>query len=177
MTSKAVRALNLADAFQAAFRPLHLAPLAYAAELTAPDGPSTVGGALALQHVRLVPSNPDHPTLLVGGANANEGIAQLRSYDFLDATHRERFGTSIQLSRTHYGQLLFSLRRFFTLWGLKVEIVDLPGGAAAMPALKEVEATEDRAVKEPAVPRYVQRALIITFAVAVLGILISVLVA
>jgi hypothetical protein len=105
-TYHAIQASDLASAFNDALKKMRLEPGDYGVELTAPEGPSTAGGVQALQHVRLVPSRPGFSTLVIGHANHADGKAELRTYDYLDATHRQRFRRPLALDRGQYDQVL-----------------------------------------------------------------------
>jgi hypothetical protein len=101
-TYHALQASELAAAVNEALKKVRLAPGDYAAELTEPEGPSTGGGLQAMQHVRLVPRLAGHPTLVVGHANQADKKAELRTYDHLDAVHRQRFKRPLALDRAQY---------------------------------------------------------------------------
>ena len=68
-TTVAFRATDLAESFRSTVGKLRVGPLAYTPDLTAPEGPSTGGGTQALAHVRLLPPQPNMPTLVVGHVN------------------------------------------------------------------------------------------------------------
>jgi len=101
-TYHALQASELAAAVNEALKKFRLRPGEYAAELTEPEGPSTAGGVQAMQHMRLVPRLAGHPTLLVGHANQADKNAELRTYDHLDAVHRQRFKRPLALDRAQY---------------------------------------------------------------------------
>ncbi len=90
-TRFAVRAIDFAETFNAGLGAMSIQPGAYRPQLTAPDGPSTGGGVQAVQHVRLVAARQGFPSILVGSANQRFGTAELRSYEYIDAVHRERW--------------------------------------------------------------------------------------
>src|ERR1019366_5773438 len=101
-TFHALQASELATAFNDALKRVCIQPGDYTAELTAPAGPSTAGGVQAMQHLRLVSSQPGTPTLVVGHANHAEGRAELRTFEHLDAVHRQRFRRPLTIDRTQY---------------------------------------------------------------------------
>jgi hypothetical protein len=105
-TYHAIQATDLASAFNEAMKKVSLAPGDYAAELTAPEGPSTAGGVQALQHVRLAPRQQGFPTLVVGHTSNTDRTAELRTYDHLDAVHRQRFKRPLALDRARYEEFL-----------------------------------------------------------------------
>jgi hypothetical protein len=94
--------------------------------MTSPDGPSTGGGVQSMQHVRLVPPQPNMPTLVVGHANQREGAAQLRTWDHVDAICRERFHQGAPLDPAHYAQFLQSAQGFLAACGLRVAMAGPP---------------------------------------------------
>ncbi len=122
-TQHAIQACDLAAAFNEALKKLSLAPGDYAVELTAPVGPSTAGGVQAMQHLRLVPRLPGHPTLVAGHANHAEGKAELRTYDHLDAVHRKRFKKALQLDRAQYDDFFSLAKQVFSMMRLEVAVV------------------------------------------------------
>src|SRR5512133_377264 len=90
-TRFAVRALDFAETFNAGLGALSLQPAAYQPQLTAPAGNSTGGGVQAVQHVRLISARQGVKPILVGSTNQRSGTAELRSYEYLDVVHRERW--------------------------------------------------------------------------------------
>jgi hypothetical protein len=112
-TRFAIQALDFSEAFNAGLGTLRLAPGEYRPELTSPEGPSTGGGVQATQHIRLVSARQGFSTLVVGSANQRSAQAELRSFDYVDAVHRERFGKPAPLDRRQYEQFLGMARNFF----------------------------------------------------------------
>lgn len=129
-TRFAVRALDFAETFNAGLGPLSLQPAAYQPQLTTPDGPSTGGGVQAIQHVRLIAARQGFPSILVGSANQRSGTAELRSYEYVDAVHRQRWQRPVPLDRTDYEDFVHSAKNFFESNQLLVTIVSPSGGLA-----------------------------------------------
>lgn len=129
-TQHAIEACDLAAAFNEALNKLRIAPGDYAVELTAPVGPSTAGGVQAMQHLRLVPRLPGHPTLVAGHANHAEGKAELRTYDHLDAVHRQRFKKPLALDAPQYDEFFSLAKQVFTMMRLEVTVVGPEGFVA-----------------------------------------------
>ena len=102
---------------------MRLPPGEYVPELTAPEGVSTGGGVQALQRLRLVPQRSGFPTLVAGSANQKEGLAELRSWDHLDAIHRQRFKKPLPLDRASYDAFLELSKSFLDVLHLKTVIV------------------------------------------------------
>ena len=105
-TRFAIEANDLADALNAALGTIRLRPAGYKPELTRPEGVSTGGGVQSMQHLRLVPQVEGKRALIVGSANRTAKRAELRSYDQLDAQHREQFDEPVDLDRDDYEQFL-----------------------------------------------------------------------
>ena len=122
-TEMSLRALDLAGAFDVVMANVELAP-GYRPEMTTPDGPSTSGGAQALQHLRLV--GRDLPALLVGSANPASGQAELRDFSYLDGVHRQRFRTPAPIAPLDYEQLVGKITTFLESIGYKVRVVQRP---------------------------------------------------
>jgi hypothetical protein len=137
-TRFAVRALDFAETFNAGLGALSIQPGAYRPQLTAPDGPSTGGGVQAVQHVRLVAARQGFPSILVGSANQRFGTAELRSYEYIDAVHRERWRRPVPLDRGDYEDFLDAAKNFFESNQL---VVTVAGPAEALARREQGEAT------------------------------------
>ena len=125
-TFHALKASDLAAAFNDALRRLRLHPGDYGAELTKPEGPSTAGGVQAMQHVRLVPRQAGFPTLLAGHANFSDERAELRTFDHLDAVHRQRFRKPLALDRGQYEDFLRLAKQILEVLHLKTAVTGTP---------------------------------------------------
>ena len=123
-TRFAVRALDFAETFNAGLGALSLQPAAYQPQLTAPAGNSTGGGVQAVQHVRLIPARQGAKPILVGNTNQRSGTAELRSYEYLDAVHRERWKRPLPLDRGDYEDFLQAAKNFFEANQLLVTIAE-----------------------------------------------------
>jgi hypothetical protein len=126
-TRFAVRALDFAETFNAGLGALSLQPGAYQPQLTTPDGPSTGGGVQAVQHVRLIAARQGFPAILVGSANQRSGTAELRSYEYIDAVHRQRWQRPVPLDRNDYEDFLHGAKNFFESNQLLVTIAGPEG--------------------------------------------------
>ncbi len=129
-----MQALDFSGAFRSVVGHLRLPPGAYVPDLMEPEGLSTSGGKQALQRIRLVPSNDGYPTLVVGGANVKSGRAQLRSYDYVDAAHRQHFGKAAPLDRKAYNEFLELVKNYFAIARLEVTVEESPTPAAEEPS-------------------------------------------
>ena len=125
-TYHAIQATDLAAAMNEALKKVRIAPGDYAPDLMAPQGPSTAGGVQAMQHLRLVPAQPDQPTLVVGHANHAEGKAELRTYEYVDALHRQRFDRPLALDRAAYDAFLDFAKQLFVALHLETTVVGPP---------------------------------------------------
>jgi len=97
VTAVAGEAFTLSKAFNAAFRqPFD----GWQAELAAPLGPSTGGGAQALQHVALIA--PSGERVAVGSVDLARHTATLRSHALVDQLHQRRFGAPLPVSTDAY---------------------------------------------------------------------------
>jgi hypothetical protein len=146
-TYHALQASDLAAAMNDAFKKVRLAPGDYSPELTAPEGPSTAGGVQAMQHLRLVAGEPGQPTLVMGHANHAEGKAELRTYECLDAIHRERFHRPLALDRTAYDAFLSFATQVFGALHLQTTVV----GPATQPAADAPPAPQVRRTPKTAI--------------------------
>jgi hypothetical protein len=125
-TKMALRATDLAESFRSTVGRLRVGPYAYTPDLTAPEGPSTGGGAQALQHLRLLPPRPNMPTLVVGHVNQRDGAAELRTFDHVEAICRERFQQGAPFEAAHYAEMLQSAQGFLSACGLRVALAGPP---------------------------------------------------
>jgi hypothetical protein len=125
-TFHALKASDMADAFNEAMRRMVIAPGEFVPELTAPTGPSTAGGVQAMQHLRLVPRLPGFPTIIAGQANHAQGTAELRSYEHVAAIHRQRYRRPIGLDKTGYEQFLAVAKSFLEALRLETSIAGPP---------------------------------------------------
>ena len=125
-TYHAIQATDLAAAFNSALKRVRIVPGDYVAELTAPAGPSTAGGIQAMQHIRLVPGQADHPTLVVGHANHAEEKAELRTYDYIDAVHQQRFRRPLAIDRGQYEEFVRLARQILEALHLKTTVAEAP---------------------------------------------------
>ncbi len=116
-TKFAGAASALADAFADRFEATRLASARV--ELRDPDVVSTAGGAQATQHLRLVFT--DERVLILGSANAKAGSVELRTYEYAQMVHKERFGDIASMTRAEYDAFLEQAATFFQQQGLVVE--------------------------------------------------------
>ena len=133
-TRFAVRALDFAETFNAGLGAMSLQPGAYQPQLTTPDGPSTGGGVQAVQHVRLIAARQGFPSILVSSANQRIGSAELRSYEYIDAVHRQRWKRPVPLDRNDYKDFLNAAKNFFESNQLLVTIAGPEGAVGLRPA-------------------------------------------
>jgi hypothetical protein len=127
-TMFAARAIGLAEMFKLlAAKPL-AGNVAYQAELSAPDGPSTHGGKQAVQHIKLIP-NEQSATLIAGSANGTDKTCELRTYAYIQAQHSARAKAGkFGLSKASYDEFFGQLQAFFSSQGFKVSITDVDIG-------------------------------------------------
>lgn len=127
MTMFAGQAVGLAEMFKFAVGNHRLdGPVAYRAEMSAPEGPSTAGGKQPLQHLTLVPEGGG-ATLLIGTANVVEKHLELRTFHHVDGMHRQRFkGTPFPADPARYGELLEIIENLFATQKYQVAMLDAP---------------------------------------------------
>jgi hypothetical protein len=119
-TQFSVQANDFADTFRTTIGRLRVGPYGYAPDVTAPEGPSTGGGVQAMQHLRLVPPQPNLPTIVVGHVNGRDRSAELRTLDHVDAICRERFKQGAPLDPQQYAQFLQQAQGFLAACGMQV---------------------------------------------------------
>jgi hypothetical protein len=127
LTMIAAQAVGLAEVFQAVFAEGLQGPVPYKVELSEPDGPSTAGGKLAMQHLKLIPASGAGPTIVMGSANTVDKTVELRTFHYLSSQHSQRFkGASLPVNAEKYKDLLKLLQGFFTDRGMTVVMLDAP---------------------------------------------------
>lgn len=127
LTMIAAQAVGLAEVFQAVFAEGLQGPVPYKVELSEPDGPSTAGGKLAMQHLKLIPASGAGPTLVMGSANTVEKAVELRTFHYLASQHSQRFkGATLPVDPERYKDLVKLLQGFFTDRGMTVVMLDAP---------------------------------------------------
>jgi hypothetical protein len=159
-TRFAVRALDFAETFNAGLGALSLKPGAYQPQLTTPEGPSTGGGVQAVQHVRLIPTRQGFPSILVGSANQRIGTAELRSFEYVDSVHRERWNRPVPLDRHDYEDFLNAMKNFFESNQLVVTIAD-PGSGPRVRQTHDATASSAAVGGRPAIVTGVVAGLVI----------------
>jgi hypothetical protein len=122
-TAYAGHASNFAATLNAVLGRMLVAPGNYVPEILAPDGPSTAGGVQSRQPMRLVPRVQGFPILVIGAANPREGVAELRTFDCVDAIHRHRFKRPLPIDRGSYDRMLTETERLLETVGLKTTLV------------------------------------------------------
>jgi hypothetical protein len=131
-TQFAMQALGFADVFNLKIGDQKVS--GHRVELSAPDGPSTGGGKQSVQHIKLIPEGGGTVTV-AGSADQMEKKAEIRSWDYLQALHSQRFkGKTLPIDRAHYAALVKRMQLFFADQGLAVVMLEapaMPAGAAA----------------------------------------------
>jgi hypothetical protein len=125
-TSYSVRATDLAESFRSTLGRLTVGPYGYTPDMTAPEGVSTGGGVQAMQHLRLLPPQPNMPTLVVGHVIPRDGTAELRSLEHVDAICRERFKQGAPLDPAAYASFLQHAHAFLGAYGMRVGLAGPP---------------------------------------------------
>ncbi|MEI7891738.1 MAG: hypothetical protein WCI05_01525 [Myxococcales bacterium] len=125
-TQISIQLADFASTFNQSVARFRFQPGDYAVELMVPEGPSTGGGVQALQHLRLVSTQPNFPAIVIGAANRSAGIAELRSFQHVDIVHRERFKRPFPLEKAPYDQFIDVARTLFGAAQLKVTVTDSP---------------------------------------------------
>ncbi len=105
-TQMANQAASLADAVTQGFAGFRMGAGAYLVELTAPEGPSTSGGAHARQHLRLVPTRKGYAVIVAGAVDTVARTAQLRSREHVALVYEMRFGRALEITHEEYEEFL-----------------------------------------------------------------------
>jgi hypothetical protein len=130
-TQFSIQATDLAESYRDTLGRVRVGPYGYVPDLTAPEGPSTGGGVQAMQHLRLVPSRSELPTLVVGHVNGRDRTAELRTLDHVDAICRDRFRQGAPLNPAEYAAFLQSAQAFLGACGMRVTFAGPPADLLA----------------------------------------------
>ena len=100
------------------------------AELAAPPGPSTGGGAQAMQHIALI--NPEGQRIALGAVDTSKKQVSLRSHAVIDSLHRSRFGSPFPVAAAAYQVFLENVSKLFggASMTVTVETLAVPVAAA-----------------------------------------------
>ena len=98
-------------------------------------------------------------TILVGHANQRDGVAELRTWEHVDAICRERFNQGAPLDPASYQEFLQAAQGFLAACGLRVSVAPTPEGMRA--------AMADRAAPESSPPP--KRSSSLALAVGIVG--------
>jgi hypothetical protein len=109
----------------------------YKVELAAPEE-STGGGVRTMQRIRLVPKVPkaDVTVVVVGEADVDKGVAELRTLGHVQAIHERRFARPFPIPKADYLSFLENAEKVLKEFGLKVSlnaVPDLPPVAVPPP--------------------------------------------
>jgi hypothetical protein len=105
-TRVANQAASLAETVTEGFEDFHMGAGDYVVELTTPEGPSTGGGAQALQHLRLVPRRKGYAVVVAGQVNPVIGRGELRTFEHVSLRHYVRFRKPLEITGEEYEAFL-----------------------------------------------------------------------
>jgi hypothetical protein len=135
-TQFAMKAIDLASVFKSVVGAEPVASTSgpsFQVELSAPDGPSTGGGAQSVQHIRLV---REGMTVVAGSIDSVQRSVELRSYAYACGLHAQRYkGAPLPISQAAYDAMLKRIRTFVASQDYAVVLKDAaPLPVAAKPA-------------------------------------------
>jgi hypothetical protein len=125
-TRVANAAASLAETVTEGFEDFHIGAGDYVVELSAPEGPSTSGGAHALQPLRLVARRPGYPPVLAGLVNAVTGTAEIRTYEHVAIQHELRYDKPLEITPDEYEDFLRKCDVVLNLARIKATRVPAP---------------------------------------------------
>jgi hypothetical protein len=105
-TQMANQAASLAEGVTQGFAGFRMGAAGYIVELTAPEGPSTSGGAHARQHLRLVPTRRGYAVVVAGAVDTVARTAELRSHEHVSLVYEMRFGRALEITPEEYEDFL-----------------------------------------------------------------------
>lgn len=123
-TRVAHAAALLAAAVTEGFEDFHMGAGDYVVELSTPEGPSTGGGAHALQHLRLVPRREGYSPVLAGLVNGVTCVAEVRTHEHVAMQYELRFDRPLEITHQEYAEFLKQCDGVFNL--VRVTIAPVP---------------------------------------------------
>lgn len=118
LTELATKAFDLADTFNLMFEEPFVG---WKAELAKP-GMSTAGGKQALHHIGLLAQGGG--TLVIGHIDSSTNKAEIRTYERVDAMHRERFQSPFPIAPEDWDAFANKVARFLRTEGFTITLVD-----------------------------------------------------
>ena len=112
----------------------------YKVELADPEE-STGGGVRTMQRIRLLPkeATADVTVLVVGEADVDKGVAELRTLGHVQAIHERRFSRPFPIPKADYLSFLENAEKVLKEFGLRVtldSVADLPPVVVPPPPAK-----------------------------------------
>lgn len=115
------------------------------AMLVAPEGISTGGGKQARQALVLKAEAEGIPGLTVGWVDRNQGMVALRTYEYLEEQHRQRFGKKpFEIDKESYDAFYKKAQEFFSREKMPIKVESAPRTPSAAPATVEVSSSTPR---------------------------------
>lgn len=136
-TRVANQAASLAEAVTEGFEEFHMGAGDYVVELSTPEGPSTSGGAHALQHLRLVPRRKGYAAVLAGTVNPVTGTAEVRTYEHVAVQHELRFDKPLEITPEEYADFLAKADVVLNLARIRATRVPAPSELLAQRKAKQ----------------------------------------
>jgi hypothetical protein len=99
-----------------------------------------------MQHLRLVSTQAGLPTLVVGHANHIEGKAELRSFEYVDAVHRQRYGRPLVLDRAAYDAFMDLAKVVLGALNLRATVAGPPADLSVEPDAPSAQVQSRRRV-------------------------------
>jgi hypothetical protein len=134
-TEIASAAVLLADMFALAFESLIIpGDTPRKARLAQPEGPSTMGGTQARQHITLSAEQGELRSLTVGWVDIPKREAELRTFGYLREMHQQRFGDTPFVLDEAYFQVFFDrAQSFLSEHGFLVKVRTRPQSSMLPP--------------------------------------------
>ena len=125
-TQVANQAASLAETVTDGFEGFHLGAGDWVVELMAPEGPSTAGGALARQSIRLVPRRKGYAVVVVGTVDPVTSTADVRTFEHVAILHELRFRRPLEIDDEEYAAFLAKLDVVMNLARVRARRVPVP---------------------------------------------------
>ncbi len=133
-TQVANQAASLAETVTQGFEDFTMGAAHWSVQLSTPDGPSTGGGAQALQHLRLVPKRKGYATIVAGTVDPVRNAGEIRTFEHVAVHHEVRFGRPLEIMPDEYDSFLAKAEVVFNL--ARVRLTRSPPTAELLAAKK-----------------------------------------
>jgi hypothetical protein len=136
-TRIANQAASLAEAVTDGFEDFHIGAGDYVVDLSVPEGPSTGGGALARQNLRLAPRRQGYALVVAGIVDPVSNTAELRTFEHVALLHELRYRQPLEITPDEYQSFLGKAQVVLNLARIRAVLVPVPPDLLAQRTAKQ----------------------------------------